>query len=176
MCEVSSSYAKRKSSYRAETVKRPNMTLTFGPKLNRGPHQVMVNTSVKYHHCKSKRKVVIVQKVLKVWSSHFTFTFDLLTPESIEVILGSWSTHVWSIITVGQKQKELLCRNLFSTERWTGSQPWWNQYTTPTHNFVGGGGGGGGGGIKILIAWVHTFYFFRQYTNMGKCQSLKYLA
>ena len=68
MCEVLSLYAKRKWSYRAETVKKIEVQiwpwpLTFWP-LNRSTPRVMVNTCVKYHHFKSKWKGVIVQKLL----------------------------------------------------------------------------------------------------------------
>ena len=38
--------------------------LTFWPKINRGPPQVKVNINVKYHHCMSNGRGVIVQKPL----------------------------------------------------------------------------------------------------------------
>ena len=64
--EVSILYAKRKWSCGAETVKSyvQILPLTFWPKVNRGPPQVKVNIYVKYHHCMSNGRGVIVQKTL----------------------------------------------------------------------------------------------------------------
>ena len=47
---------------------------------------------------------------------------DLLIPKSIEVLLGSWSTHVWSIISVCQKEMEFSWVNgkKFEVQIW----PW----------------------------------------------------
>ena len=44
---------------------------------------------------------------------------NLLIPKLIEVLLGSWSIYVWSIIFVCQEERELSCRHQFSTDRWT---------------------------------------------------------
>ena len=70
---------------------------------------------------------------------------DLWTPKSIEVLLGSWTIHVKSIIIVRQKKVELSRRNHFSTNRRTDRQT--DSYgessipppPTHTHNFVAGG-------------------------------------
>ena len=67
MCEVSSLYAKRKWSYCAETVKSLKSKYDLDlltPKSIEFFLWVMVNTCVKYHHCISKGKRVIVQKPL----------------------------------------------------------------------------------------------------------------
>ena len=67
ICEVSILYAKSKWSCDAETVKKFKVQiwpLTFWPKINRGPPQVKVNIYVKYHHCMSNGRGVIVQKPL----------------------------------------------------------------------------------------------------------------
>ena len=73
-----------------------------------------------------------------------TSTFDLLTPKSIENLIGSWSTHVKSIIIVSQKENELLCRNHFpQTNRQTdGRTDRQTAMATPVyhpHKFVGRG-------------------------------------
>ena len=76
----------------------------LNPKINRGPPRVMVNTcEVSSLH--AKRKLSYVLETGKSLKSKFDF--DLLIPKSIEVLLRSWSTHVWSIIIVCQKEKEI---------------------------------------------------------------------
>ena len=60
-------------------------------------------TCVKYQHCRSNDNRVIVRKFCKV-------DLDLLT-QNQEILLRSWSTHVWSIIIVCQKVMELSCGN-----------------------------------------------------------------
>ena len=50
-----------------------------------------------------KRKGIVVRKRYKVWSPNLTLTFDVLIPKSIEVLFGSWSTYVLSIIILCQK-------------------------------------------------------------------------
>ena len=67
ICEVSLLFAKTKWSCGAETVKKFKVqlwSLTFWPKINRGPSQVKVNIYVKYHHYMSNGRGVIVQKPL----------------------------------------------------------------------------------------------------------------
>ena len=54
----------------------------------------------------AKRKWSYCAEKVNVWSPNLTLTFDL------------W-TSVWGIIIVGQKDKELLYRNHFSTDRQT---------------------------------------------------------
>ena len=50
--------------HKVSKVLSPNLTLTFDHKINRGLPQVISNTFVIYHHCRSKAKGVIVQKLL----------------------------------------------------------------------------------------------------------------
>ena len=122
--EVSLLYVKWKWSYCAETVK--NLMSEFDlyhwpldPKINRGdrPSSIIANKCVKYHHCMPKGNGVIVQKLLKSLKSKYDL--DLLT---LEFFLGSWSTHLWSIIIVGQKKKVLLGKNHFFTDRQTDAR------------------------------------------------------
>ena len=57
------------------------LTLTFEPKINRVAPCTAGNTCLKYHHCRSKDKRVIVRNVWKVQNSNLTLTFDILTPK-----------------------------------------------------------------------------------------------
>ena len=63
---------------------------------------------VKYHPCMSKGKRVNVQKRCKVQIRPWTFWSP---NQYLEVHLWQWQTHVWRIIIVCQKVKELTCRN-----------------------------------------------------------------
>ena len=58
---------------------------------------------------------------MKVNSQNWTWSLNNW-PKSIEVLLGSWPTHVWSIIIVGQKEIDILCRN--STKFKVLKRPW----------------------------------------------------
>ena len=57
-----------------------------------------------------------------VQSSHSKYDLDLWTSKLIDVILRSWSTHVWSITIVCQKKMELLYGN--STKFEVPIRPW----------------------------------------------------
>ena len=109
MCEVSSLYVKLKISYRVEIVKSLKSKfdlLTQNQK--RSPScdcQHMCEVSAMY----ATRKWSYANG--KKFEVNLTLTFHLLTPNSIEVLHGSRSTHVWSTIIVSQNEMELSCRN-----------------------------------------------------------------
>ena len=109
MCEVSSVCQKEKelwcghwSKFEVQIWPWP-----FDPKIFRGPTWVMVNKCVKYRlYVKRKRSYgVDTDQSLKS-----KFDFDLSTSKSIEVLLWSWSTHVWSIFIVRQKEKVIVLK------------------------------------------------------------------
>ena len=81
------------------------------------------NRELKYR-LMQKRNGVIVRKRYKVQSPNMTFTFEPLTPKSIEVLLGSCSIHVWSIIIVCQKGKQLSCGNVKTSKFKHGLELW----------------------------------------------------
>ena len=108
----------------------------FDPEINRGPPRVVVNT---YHHFMSKCDSVIMRKRSKLQSTNLTLTFDLLTRKSLGAIFWSWEIHLWSIIIVCQKERELSCGNHFSTDRQTDSYGETSIPPSPQHFGRGGG-------------------------------------
>ena len=67
ICEVSLLYGKNKLSYHVETIqslktKYDLVLWSFDPKINRGPSQVKVYISVKYHYCMPKLNGAVVRK------------------------------------------------------------------------------------------------------------------
>ena len=59
----------------------------------------------------------IVWKHCEAKSKNLTLTFDILTPKSIEVLLGLWSAHVWNIIIVC-KNVQRSCTFMPSLNAW----------------------------------------------------------
>ena len=90
---------------------------TSDPKINKSPIRVLANTCVKYYYCWSKGEGVIVLKVLKIWSPNFDLDLWPFDPKINRGLPRIMVNTLWSIIIVGQKQKELLYRNHFSTDR-----------------------------------------------------------
>ena len=67
ICEVSLLYGKNKWSYHVETIqslktKYDLVLWSFDSKINRGPFQVEVYISVKYHYCMPKLNGAVVRK------------------------------------------------------------------------------------------------------------------
>ena len=115
-CEVSSLYVKLKISYRGEIVKSLKSKfdlLTQNQK--RSPScdcQHMCEVSAMYATRKWNQNLTKWSYANgKKFEVNLTMTFDLLTPNSIDVLHGSRSTHVWSTIIVSQNEMELSCRN-----------------------------------------------------------------